>query len=191
MTDKPITRECVHQRKINLEGYARSDGLLDIEGEIIDTKNYDFPNRERGIIKAGEALHHMKVKITVNDALTIVDAQAETLAGPFRICPSATIAFVNMIGVQIGPGWRAKVRQAIGGITGCTHITELMGPVATVAIQTFFGEKGRKKRESGKSEEKSNNVNILADSCLGHAVDQDTALTLAEEKRKSAQEPMI
>jgi hypothetical protein len=187
MTDKPITRECVHQRKVNLQGYARSDGLLDVEGEIIDVKGYDFPNEERGIIKAGEALHHMKVRITIDDDMTIVDAEAETLAGPYTMCPSATIAFNNMIGVQVGPGWRNKVRQAIGGITGCTHITELMGPVATVAIQTSFGEKARKKREMGVPDNESHDVSSLANSCIGHAVDEDAALALAEEKRKKAE----
>jgi hypothetical protein len=187
MTEEPITRECVHQRRINLEGYVRSDGLMDIEGEIIDMKGYDFPNQYRGIVKTGEALHHMKVKITVDDDMTIVDAEAETLAGPFAICPSATIAFANMIGVQIGPGWRRKVRQAIGGITGCTHITELMGSVGPVAFQAVFGEKARKRREMGIDEDKGRDGNSLADSCIGHAIDEDAALALAEEKRKNAQ----
>ena len=187
MTDTPITRERVHQRKINLEGYARSDGLMDIEGEIIDTKGYDFPNEERGIIASGEALHHMKVKITIDDSLTIVEAEAETVAGPYSICPSATLGFGALVGIQIGSGWRGKVRQAIGGITGCTHITELMGPVATVAIQTHFGEVARKKRRAGLSEEKSHDVSSLANSCIGHAVDSDEALALAQEKRRAAE----
>lgn len=187
MTDKPVTRERVHQRKITLDGYARSDGYMDIEGEIIDTKGYDFPNQERGVIRSGEALHHMKVKLTVDDSLTIIAAEAETVAGPYSICPSATLGFGSLVGVQIGAGWRAKVRQAIGGITGCTHITELMGPVATVAIQTHFGEQARKKRQQGMSEEKSQDVSSLADSCIGHAVDAEEALTLALEKQRAAQ----
>ena len=187
LTEKAITRERVHQRKINLDGYARSDGLIDIEGEIIDTKGYDFPNQERGVIHAGESLHHMKVKITINDEMTILAAEAETVAGPYSMCPNATLGFGSLVGVQIGPGWRGKVRQAIGGITGCTHITELMGPVATVAIQTLFGEKARQKRALGMSEEQSHDVSSLANSCIGHAVDQDEALELANQKRIEAE----
>ena len=187
MIDTTITRERVHQRKINLEGYARSDGLVDIEGEIIDTKGYDFPNEERGIIHAGEALHHMKVKITIDDSLTILAAEAETVAGPYSICPSATLGFGSLVGIQIGAGWRNKVRQAIGGITGCTHITELMGPVATVAIQTHFGEQARKKRAAGMSDDESHDVSSLANSCIGHAIDGDEALALAHEKKAAAE----
>ena len=183
----PIKRECVHRRKINLEGYAREDGLIDVEGEIIDTKSYDFPNQERGVIRSGEALHHMKVKITLDDEMTIVGAEAETLAGPYAMCPNATLGFGSLVGLQVGPGWRARVRQAIGGITGCTHITELMGPVATVAFQTFFGERGRKKRASGLPEDESADVSSLADSCIGHATDRDAALAEAHEKKRASE----
>lgn len=184
MTNPSIKREPVHERTINLKGYARSDGLMDIEGEIIDTKGYDFPNRERGVIVAGEALHHMKVKITIDDNLTIQAAEAETRAGPYAICPSATLGFGALVGLQIGRGWRAKVRQAIGGITGCTHITELMGPIATVAMQTYFGEQARKKRAAGLPNEEANDVSSLADSCIGHAIDSDAALAQAQEKKQ-------
>jgi hypothetical protein len=180
-----LTRERVHTRTITLDGYARSDGLMDIEGEIKDVKTYDFPNVERGMIAANEALHHMKVKITIDDELNIIDATAETLAAPYpAICPSATIAFKNLVGLTIGSGWRRNVRQAIGGITGCTHITELMGPVATVAIQTLYGEKSRRKRQGGASVAKSHDVDNLADTCIGHARDYQAALDTALNRAK-------
>ena len=62
--------------------------------------------------------------------------------GPYAICPTANEVFQNLIGLQIGPGWRRKVQAAIGGRHGCTHITEL-GPVATIAYQTLYGEEAR------------------------------------------------
>ena len=37
------------------------------------------------------------------------------------------------------------------------------------------------------SEEKSHDVSSLADSCIGHAVDQDEALALAHQKRIEAE----
>jgi len=184
MTDH-ITRERVHTRTITLDGYARSDGLIDVEGEIIDVKTYDFPNRERGLIMANEPLHHMKVRITVDENLEIKDAEAETVAAPYSICPSATFGFVNLIGQRIGPGWRNKTRAAIGGIAGCTHITELMGPVATVAIQTLYGEEARKRRAAGVDNKAANDTSSLADSCIGHALDHDAALALADERKSS------
>lgn len=183
MTDQ-VTRERVHTRTITLDGYARSDGLIDVEGEIKDVKTYDFPNRERGVIKADEALHHMKVRIAVDHDLEIIEAEAETLSGPYAICPSATIGFSNLIGLNIGPGWRNKTRQAIGGIAGCTHITELMGPVATVAIQTLYGEKARQERAAGIKTEQANDVSGLENSCIGHALDQKAALAIGQERQR-------
>ena len=179
-----LARERVHTRTITLDGYARDDELFDIEGEIIDVKTYDFPNEERGVIHANEPLHHMKLRIAINSDLEIVEAAAETLAAPYAICPSATIAFDNLIGLTIGAGWRSKLRNAIGGITGCTHITELMGPVATVAIQTVYGEKARQKRLAGATAKESHNVGHLANSCLGHAEDTEAAIALAISKKQ-------
>jgi len=179
MSSAPITRERVHTRTITLDGYSRSDGLIDIEGEIRDVKTYDFPNRDRGVIHAGEALHHMKVRIAIDDTMTIREAEAETVSGPYHICPSATRVFDRLIGLTIAPGFRNRVRQAIGGVAGCTHITELMGPVATVAYQTLYGEKARRDRrtKTGGNPLKEEH-DALLNSCIGHA--EDPAAVLAE-----------
>ena len=91
MMSPATPRERVHTRQINLNGYRREDGLIDIEGEITDVKTYAFPNRERGMINAGEPIHHMQVRITINDQLEITAAEAATVAGPYRICPSAHV----------------------------------------------------------------------------------------------------
>ena len=46
-----IKRKLLHNRNISLKGYIRSDELFEIEAELLDTKNYDFQNHDRGIIK--------------------------------------------------------------------------------------------------------------------------------------------
>ena len=177
MLSEPTEREQVHTRDIELKGFRRTDGLIDVEGVLKDVKTYDFPNRERGIVHAGEAIHHMEIRITINDALEIVAAEAVTHAGPYQICPAATRVFDRLVGVGIGPGWRSKVRQAIGGIEGCTHITELMGPVATVAYQTLFGEKARRDREQGIKTDESKPTSLeIANTCIGHAEDPEAVL---------------
>ncbi|MGB0396883.1 MAG: DUF2889 domain-containing protein, partial [Candidatus Puniceispirillaceae bacterium] len=52
----PVKREARHLRRISCEGFARTDGLLDIEGELIDTKHYDFPSAAHGTIAAGSPI---------------------------------------------------------------------------------------------------------------------------------------
>ena len=144
----PAPRRLSHKRTISLDGFIRDDGHYDIEAEMIDVKNYDFPNRARGIIHKDEPLHHMKLRVTISEEMEILNAEAVTLAGPYLECPKGADNIRHLIGKKIQPGWKKIVARAIGGAEGCTHITELMGPVATVAFQTIYAEKAKRKREA-------------------------------------------
>ena len=128
-----VPREAVHKRQINCNGFVRADGLYDIEAELTDHKTYDFPSDFRGTVTPDLAVHHMVLRITIDRDRVIQHAEAITITGPYAICPTANAVFDNLVGLQIGPGWRRKVQAAIGGRHGCTHITELLGPVATIA----------------------------------------------------------
>jgi hypothetical protein len=111
---------------------------LDIEGHLIDTKPFDIPNRDRGgQIRAGESLHEMQIRLTLNMNFQIVDAQAVTDWAPYNHCKGGTGSFSNLIGEQIGPGWNRRIRSILGGTKGCTHITEMLAQMATTAFQTL------------------------------------------------------
>lgn len=171
---KPPSRHHVHRRSITLDGFVRDDGLIEVEAELKDTKTYGFPSVDRGYIQPGEAIHHMQVRIAVDDQLEVREAEAKTLAGPYHICPSANDVFDQLIGLRIASGWRNKVRHAIGGRRGCTHITELMGPVATVVMQTFYGEEARRKRDNATGDmdmTDSDSYIGLINSCVGYDED--------------------
>jgi hypothetical protein len=134
----PKPRAPVHHRRITAGGYGREDGLFDIEGHLVDTKAYPFDNAWRGPIPPGEPLHDMWLRLTVDDELTVIEAQAETAAGPYPVCPAITPAFSRLEGLRIGPGWRRAVQSRLGGVQGCTHLAELLGPLATTAFQTVY-----------------------------------------------------
>ena len=170
----PVAREKRHQRKITVDGFLRADGLYDIEAELTDHKTYSFPSDCRGMVTPEQPVHHMHVRITIDNDLVVQSAEAVTLAGPYEICPAANDVFAELTGLQIGPGWRRRMMAAIGGRHGCTHITELMGPVATIAYQTRYGEEARQRRESGQqlSDEDNQRANAaLRNSCVGYADD--------------------
>ena len=168
-----VPREAVHKRQINCNGFVRADGLYDIEAELTDHKTYDFPSDFRGTVTPDLAVHHMVLRITIDRDRVIQHAEAITITGPYAICPTANAVFDNLVGLQIGPGWRRKVQAAIGGRHGCTHITELLGPVATIAYQTLYGEEARQKRQSGtlSDQDKQASRLQLANSCVGYADD--------------------
>jgi len=174
----PADREAVHHRQINCNGFVRKDGLFDIEAELTDYKTYSFPTDFRGEITPEMPVHHMKVRITVTPELVVTAAEALTLAGPYAICPTGNDVFSALVGLQIGPGWRRRVAAAIGGRHGCTHITELMGPVATIAYQTRYGEAARRARQGGPRQVSSAHEErdmSLANSCVAYAVDESDA----------------
>jgi hypothetical protein len=173
----PAPREEVHNRRISCNGFLREDGLYDIEAEITDNKTYTFPTSLRGDVTPDMYVHHMKVRVTINPELEIVAAEAVTVAGPYAICPTANDVFDSLVGLTIGPGWRRRVTAAIGGRHGCTHITELMGPIGTIAFQTRYGEEARKRRarlgSDGRetSAQQQGGASVLANSCVAYATD--------------------
>lgn len=138
-----VRREPVHHRRIDCRGYRREDGLWDIEGHLTDVKAYPFENAERGRILPGEPLHDMWLRLTVDDRLTVVGVEAATEAGPFAVCAAVTPAFSKLEGLRIGPGWRRAVQARLGGVHGCTHLVELLGPLATTAFQTVYPWRAR------------------------------------------------
>jgi hypothetical protein len=146
---EPAERELIHTRTVECNGYRRADGLWDIEGRLVDVKTYTFTNKERGDVLPGEPVHEMWVRLTVDDDLEIKEVEAVTDHSPFAMCKEVGPNFERLVGVTIGPGWRRAVRQRVGGIEGCTHIVELLGPIATTAFQTIFPIKSRERELNG------------------------------------------
>jgi len=133
----PAEREHLHNRDITLKGYVRADGLYDIEGTIVDTKTYSFQNEWRGEMTPGRPIHNMSIRLTLNDDFEVLAVAAVTDDSPFLVCPDIVPNFQELVGLKIGPGWNRRVKEKLGGIKGCTHLVELLGPVATVAFQTI------------------------------------------------------
>ena len=133
-------RQTLHHRDISVRGYKRDDGLFDIEGHLHDTKAVDF-NVASGRRHAGESLHSMGLRITIDRTLTIVAAEAATDAMPYvGYCDQITPDYKKLIGLTIRPGFSGRVKELLGGTSGCTHITDLVGIVATTAFQTIAGQ---------------------------------------------------
>lgn len=161
----PAEREHIHTRRYDFRGYRRKDGLWDIEGQLTDSKTYTFPNEWRGEVKAGEPVHEMRVRLTLDDSLTVREVELETAAGPYRVCPAVLPRFAALKELRIGPGWRRQLRELFGGVNGCTHHVEMLGALATVAFQTIWPLRAR-----GASEDAERRP-ALIDSC--HALASD------------------
>ncbi|MCP4431928.1 MAG: DUF2889 domain-containing protein [Gammaproteobacteria bacterium] len=171
-------RKLAHTRVVTCTGYRRNDGLWDIEGRIVDTKPYGFPNRDRGgRIEAEEALHDMSIRLTVNNSLEVKAVEAIIDASPYNYCKSVTDIANNLVGLSIAPGWAARSKIAMGKNRGCTHLTELLGPIATTAIQTLTSERMKKQhsdvdnRNNNHLDDRWDRKSPFIDSCYSLAAD--------------------
>ncbi len=164
-------REHLHTRGITYKGFERADGLWDIEAHMTDIKTYGFENDWRGTVQAGEPLHEMLLRVTIDDQFVIRDVEATTEHSPFEMCPEITPNYKALIGITMGAGWRRAIRQKVGGKAGCTHLTELLFPMATVAFQTIWPRRRHKARLSDSNVRDSMSRPQVLDTCHAWASD--------------------
>ena len=146
----PAPRTHVHTRSVEYRGYRRDDGLWDIEAELTDVKTYDQLTPARGVMQAGEPVHAMAIRLTVDDKMKITDVAVGMPSAPFPECQGAKPPMSRLIGCTLGPGWRKAIEHALGGIQGCAHLRELLFNMATVAYQTIPLYKMHLRRLEGK-----------------------------------------
>lgn len=149
----PQPRKHIHTRTYDCKGFLREDGLWDIEGNMVDTKTYDFENDWRGPMPTGSPVHDMWMRLTIDHDFVVQNVEVQMDSTPYQICPQILPNFQHLVGLQIGRGWNHKVKQLLSGVAGCTHLVELLGPMATVAFQTIRAYQNKLKREGTEPEE--------------------------------------
>ena len=80
MLSPAAARSPLHNRAITFRGYAREDGLWDLEGHLTDVWPTAVPCAG-GMLDAGKPMHDMWLRLTVDRTATIVAVQAVTDAG--------------------------------------------------------------------------------------------------------------
>jgi len=140
MTIQPhqrTTRRLLHTRQVICSGYERSDGLFEIEGRLQDVKS-DDSDMVFKYVRAGEPIHQMRLTMIIDLDLVIHGLEACTEVGPTPYCSEINAVYAQLVGLKIGAGFKKQVLQRVGASLGCTHLTELLGPMATTAYQTTF-----------------------------------------------------
>jgi hypothetical protein len=130
-------RRLMHRRSVECVGYLRNDGLWEVEARLVDTKPFAQRDRYRGELKAGDPVHDIALRLAVDDRMTIVEAETTMRATPYPTCVEVEPILQRLVGERIGKGWRELVRQKIGRLETCTHLSELLGPAVTALFQTM------------------------------------------------------
>lgn len=128
-------RALKHTRAIQVEAFARDDGLWDIDARISDIKTSAIAFAS-GIRPAGAPVHDLCLRVTIDTDSDIVDAQAESDAVAYsNFCGTIGRAYEKLTGLNLMHGFPEGVRQRLTGIHGYTDLTELAQTLPTAAIQ--------------------------------------------------------
>lgn len=133
-------RQLKHRRLIDLQVYARGNGLWEVDALLRDLKS-----RELALIDGqraqGVPIHEMLLRVVVNEQFDIVEAGTETRWMPYTgHCDRHDDAYAALVGLNLMQSFRSGLRSRLGGVLGCTHITELAQSLPTAVVQAFAGE---------------------------------------------------
>ena len=126
-----------HTREVRCLGFSRPDGLWEVEAHLLDTKPYWFPNHEKSGVDPGEPIHLMSLRLTLDLDFLIHAVDVAMDSTPYGICRQVETNIKKLAGIRIGPGWLKQVRQRMPRTDGCTHLYELLNPIATTAYQSM------------------------------------------------------
>ena len=106
----------------------------------VDAKDHDF-ELVTGVRPAREAVHDMWVRVTIDrefvDSRDRGAHRRHALSG--RVRPDRACVLRSSSARISCRGFRKRLHDDMGGIAGCTHVTELLGSLPTAAVQTFAG----------------------------------------------------
>ncbi|HEX2011591.1 MAG TPA: DUF2889 domain-containing protein [Roseateles sp.] len=132
-------RRLLHRRAIDVQVFAREDGLFDVEATLQDVKTRDIP-LAAGLRRAGEPLHDMLLRLVVDKQLNVLASGSETRGMPYPgSCGEHGDAYARLTGLNLLKGFRLGVKERLAGTKGCTHLTELSQVLPTAVIQAFAG----------------------------------------------------
>ena len=135
----PAERTRLSTRRVIFEGFRRVDGLFDFEGRLTDVKDHDYVLLT-GLRKAGDPVHDMWVRVTVGQDYFIRAIEVKTDEMPYPdACNRIELAYGRLVGVSLLHGFRKALYDAMGGVRGCSHLTELLSHLPPAAIQMFAG----------------------------------------------------
>jgi len=134
-------RELVHVRQITCRAFRLKNGFLEIEATLGDEKSQEVAFRSRSPVRPGEFMHRMSLSIVIDGDYLIHDVKAHTEIAPWAMCGGTDPAYRRLIGLRIGPGFTQQVRELLGGVQGCTHVTELVAQAANTYMQASWPDR--------------------------------------------------
>ena len=133
-------RQLKHRRQIDVQVFACGNGLWEVDAVLTDVKTRIALMAE-GPRAPGTPIHDMLLRLVVNEQLDVVAAGSESRWVPYTgVCNEHGDAYATLVGLNLLKDFRKHLRLRVGGVLGCTHITELAQVLPTAVVQAFAGE---------------------------------------------------
>ena len=133
-------RQLKHRRQIDVQVFSRGNGLWEVDAILTDVKTGDARVAD-GTRPAGTPIHEMLLRLVVDETLTVIEAGAETRWMPYNgHCSGHGDVYARLAGLNLLHNFRQALRERVGGVLGCTHITELAQVLPTAVVQAFAGQ---------------------------------------------------
>lgn len=175
-----VTREEIHHRQIDMRGYRRSDGLFEVTACLTDRKPVDFtPPGDARMIAAHAPIHDLGVTLVFDGDMIVRAVSTFIKSHPYAQCPGGGDSLQALVGLRIGAGWNSEVRKRLPSCDTCTHLKEILTPLATAAYQTMVGF-----RPSSLNEYDSNGKPVKIDSCYAYGASRDLVKRLWPEHHR-------
>lgn len=137
---QPPERRELHHRVIDMHTYVREDGLYDVEARLIDRKPFAYTRPSSEVpVAAGQPLHDLWIRVTLNGDYVVQRIEAVSEVTPWQICKEAERTLSVLVGERVARGWSSLVKQRLRGANSCTHLMEMLIPMATTALQGIRG----------------------------------------------------
>jgi hypothetical protein len=162
----------VHSRVVTMKTYVRTNGLFDAEAHLVDLKPFDFiRSGVKDPVPAGQPCHDLWIRVTVDGNLVVRSIEAASDVTPWPVCKEAGVALQVLVGEALARGWSAKVKEKLRGVAGCTHLADMLIPLATTALQGIYGLRTLTDRDAS--------LGSLVDSCNAFDRSRDVVKQLA------------
>ena len=133
-------RQLRHRRTIDVQIFARGDGFWEVDAQLVDLKTRAL-HTSAGPRPPSRPIHDLLLRLVVDEKLNIVEAgSASTWVPHGAHCDDHGDAYAGLAGLNLLQGFRRAAQERLGGVRGCTHLTELAQVLPTAVIQAFAGE---------------------------------------------------
>jgi len=114
----------------------------------------------------------MLLRVTIDAQLNIVEAAVQSPSVPYPgHCDTIGSDYRKLVGLNLLQDFRRHLVGRLGGVHGCTHVTELAKVLPTAAVQAFAGEVFKTRDSAHEGHQEDDRMPWQLDRCHALRVD--------------------